>query len=154
MVAITLGVSLATEIDPLAPLPRFDAEEKESRLNEDDAPFPGDTSMLEDNVVEARNIQEWEDGDETSHDGPEQELVAPDVVHPLGEVFLGPGLHAEEAAAHINHLPGEEEGEPGQTDKGCRTGSENGLTLRLVIVVAMSLKISVSEAEHHKREGC
>ena len=49
-------VGLAAEIDPLAPLPSFDAEEEESRFNEDDTPFPSDTGVFEDDVIEARDI--------------------------------------------------------------------------------------------------
>lgn len=58
MVAIALGVvfGLATEIDPLAPLPSFDAAEEESRFNEDDTPFPGDAGMFEDDVVDDGDV--------------------------------------------------------------------------------------------------
>lgn len=75
-------------------------------------------------------------------------------MHPLGEVSLGTGLHAEETAAHINHLPGEEEGKPSQADKGRRTCSEYGATFFFELVVAMGAEVSISEAEHHQRESC
>ena len=70
-------------------------------------------------------------------------------MHPLGEVLLGAGLHAEEAATHINHLPGEEEGKPSQADKGRRAGSKDGFTFVFVLVVAVSSKVPIPEAEHH-----
>lgn len=109
---LLLGRTTA-EVDTLAPLPCLASTEEQSGLDKHDAPFPGDTGVSEDVVVDDGDVENWEDGDESSHDGPEQELVAPHVVHPLGEVFIGVGLHAEEAAAHVDHLPGEEQSEPG-----------------------------------------
>lgn len=84
-----------TEKDALTPLPSLDTGKEEDCFNEHDGPFPADTGMLEDHVVDNRDIEDREDGDEARHDGPEQKLVAPDIVHPLGEVLFGSGLHAE-----------------------------------------------------------
>jgi len=83
--------------------------------------------MLEDDVVDDRDVESREDSNEASHDGPEQELVAPDIVHPLGEVLRRLGLHAEERAAHVDHLPGEEESEPRQAHEGRGAGAEDSV---------------------------
>ena len=124
-----LSTRLATtEEDALAPLPGFNTKEEERSFYEDNAPFPTDTGVLEYHMVDDGNIEQGEDGDEASHDGPEEELVAPYVVHPLCEIFLGARLHAEEAAAHVHHFPGEEQGEPGEADEGGGTSAEDGLT--------------------------
>lgn len=52
--------------------------------------------MLEDDCIEYGNVQDREESDDAGHDGAKEELVAPDVVHPLGEIELRAGLHAEE----------------------------------------------------------
>lgn len=112
-----LGLSpraeLASEVDTLRPLPRLDTGKENGGLDEDDAPFPGDGGMLEDVPVDHGDVDDGEDGDPSGHDRPEEKLVAPDVVHPLGEVAGGFGLHAEERPPHVDHFPGEEEREPG-----------------------------------------
>ena len=59
-------------------------------------------------MVDDWDVKYREDEDEAEDDGGEQELVAPDVEHPLGEIAVGLGLHAEETAAGVDHLPGEE----------------------------------------------
>lgn len=105
--------------------------------------------MSEDTMVDHRDVEQREDSDEACHDGPEEELVAPDVVHPLCEVQLGARLHAEEAAAEIDHLPGQEEGEPGQTDEGRGSSSENGVALGGVVSVAVRAQVAVSKAIRH-----
>lgn len=98
--------------DPLSPLPGLYTQEEQQRANEDNPPFPADPLVLEDSMVNNRDVKDWENSNETKHDTPEQELVPPDVEHPLCEVFLAPRLHAEETAAHVYHLPGKEEREP------------------------------------------
>lgn len=44
--------SPAPEVHSLRPLPRLRAQEKERRFNEDNTPFPRDTGMFEDIVVD------------------------------------------------------------------------------------------------------
>lgn len=147
-----LTALMATEEDALAPLPGFDTEEEERSFDEDDTPFPADAGVLEHHVVDDGDIKQGEDGDETSHDGPEEELVAPYVVHPLGEIFRGTGLHAEETEAHVNHLPCEEESEPGEANESGGTGTEDGVAFFRVRSVAASAEIAVAETEHDERE--
>jgi len=65
--------------------------------------------MTEDIVVDNRNVEDGEDEDKANNDGGKEKLVAPDVNHPLGEVTVGLGLHAEKAATRVDRLPGEEE---------------------------------------------
>lgn len=108
-----LAPSTSTEEDALSPFPSLNAHEEKDSFDEDDAPFPRDAGMFEDDLVDDGDIQDREGRDEAGHDGPEEERVTPDIVHPLREVALGFGLHAEEGAAHVDHFPGEEEGEPG-----------------------------------------
>ena len=60
------------------------------------SPLPADTSVLEDNSIQCGNVKNREDGDESSNDSPEQELIPPNIVDPLREISLGAGLHAEE----------------------------------------------------------
>jgi len=150
---LELRPPLATEVDALGPLPGLDAAEEQGRLDEDDAPLPRDPGVLEHDVVDDRDVQDREDGDEAGDDRPEEELVAPGVVHPLREVPLGLGLHAEEGAAHVDHLPGEEEREPGETDEGRRARAEYQVTLRRVVSVAASTEVAVAKAPHHQGEG-
>lgn len=149
----------AAEVDPLRPLPRLDAEEEHNRFGQDDAPFPGDARVLEDDVVDHRDVQRWEDSDEAGDDGPEQELVAPDVDHPLRKVLLALRLHAEEGPPHVNHFPGEEEREPRQAGEAGRARTEDGVALLGVGVVAELAEVAVAEAvedqsERGKTQSC
>ena len=114
--------------------------------------------MLENTVVDNRDVDDRECKNETSHDTKEEELVAPDIMHPLGIAFLGVGLHVEEAAAQMHHLPGEEEGEPGHAGEGSGAGTENCVAVvRLVGIVVMCVtalgELAVAPSEHDEREG-
>lgn len=149
---------LATEVNPLAPLPTLNTKEEKHSFDQDHTPFPGDTAVLEDFVVDNRNVQDGEGEYETGHDSEEQELVAPDIVHPLREVALGVGLHLEEAAAEVHHLPGEEEREPGHACECCGTSAEDSVTsVRFVRVIVLSVatrgEVSIAPAEHDECEG-
>lgn len=52
--------------------------------------------MLKHNRIQHGYVKDRKHGNPPRHNRPEEELVSPDVVHPLREVFLGLGLHAEE----------------------------------------------------------
>lgn len=64
-------LGLAAVVDSLGPLPRFDTNEEENGFDEDDAPFPADTRVLEDNCVEHGDVDDREHGDKASHNSPE-----------------------------------------------------------------------------------
>lgn len=113
--------------------------------------------MLEHAVVDNRDVDDREGKNETSHDTKEEELVAPDIMHPLSKDFLRVGLHLEEAAAQVHHLPGEEEGEPGHAGKSSGAGAENcvavvGFVGVVVMCVAALGEIAVAPLEHDERE--
>ena len=141
------------EKDTLTPFPGLNTSKKEDCLDEHNGPFPADPSMLEDHVVDDRDIEDGENGDKSSHNRPEQELIAPDIVYPLGEVLLRLGLHAEERAAHVDHLPGEEKGKPSEADKGSGAGAEDGVTHVAVCIIAADTKVAVTKAEEDDGEG-
>lgn len=144
---------LSAEVDTLGELPGLDTAEEETGGDEDDGPLPGDALVLEDGVANDGDVLDGEEGDEAEHDGPEEELVAPDIVHPLGEVELGAGLHAEERSSLVNHLPGEEEGEPGETSKGGSTSLEDGLTAIAVVIVTVLTELTISEGIQTEDKG-
>lgn len=113
--------------------------------------------MFEDTVIDDRDVDNGEGENETSHDTEEEELVAPDIMHPLGVTFLRVGLHLEEAVAQVHHLPGKEEGEPGHAGEGSGTGTENCVAVvGLAGVVVMSVtalgEIAVAPSEHDEGE--
>lgn len=120
---------LATEVNTLAPFPALNAKEEKHCLDKDNSPLPRDTAVLENTVVDNRDVDNREGKNEAGHDTKEKELVAPDIMHPLGKDFLRVGLHLEEAAAQMHHLPGEEEGEPSHAGKGSGAGAEHCVTV-------------------------
>lgn len=142
-----------SEVDPLGPLPRLDAQEEKKGRDEDDAPFPADPGMFEDIMVDDRNIQGRKDGNETSDDGPEQEAITPDIVHPLGKILFAPWLHTEEAATHIDHFPGEEERKPSQTGEAGGASTKNRITSLGIAVIATRAQIAVTKPVKDKAEG-
>ncbi|KAI6760523.1 hypothetical protein HG530_009383 [Fusarium avenaceum] len=150
--AIRLG-SLTAEVDTLAELPSLNTGEEEEGGDKDNGPLPGDTLVLEDGVADNGDVLDGEEGDDTEHDGPEEELVAPDVVHPLSEVELGARLHAEERSSLVNHLPSEEKGEPGKAGKGGGTGLEDSLTALAVGVVTVLAELTVAKGVEAEDEG-
>lgn len=141
------------EKDPLHELIQLNPQKEQGRLDKHNPPLPRDRRMSKHLVVDNGDINKREDSDEAGHNGPEEELVPPDVVHPLCEVLLGFGLHAEEAAAHVDHFPREEESEPGQTDKGGGARAEDRIALRDVVAVAAAGEVAVAEREHDQGEG-
>ena len=75
------------------------------------------------------NVEGREYGNEAGDHSPEEERVPPHVVHPLGEVFFASRLHTEEAAARIDHFPGEKEGEPCKRHERGSASAEDGVAL-------------------------
>lgn len=115
--------------------------------------------MLENLGVDDGDIDDREDRDEASKDGPEQKRIAPGMPHPYCEWVLRLRLHAEERPAHMHHLPGEEEREPGKGDEGGGTSTENEFTGLAVCFVTAEAEISVTESpnddgECSETEGC
>lgn len=66
---------IAPKVYALAKLPKLDARKEHDSLHQDNPPFPRDWSVLEHNRIQARDVNDWEDGDEAGHNAPEQELV-------------------------------------------------------------------------------
>ncbi|KAI3478679.1 hypothetical protein L1887_59316 [Cichorium endivia] len=89
-------------------------------------PFPADAFVQEDDAVEAGNVENGEDAEEAADDADEEELVPPRVAEPL-VVPASVVAHVEEAAAHVDHLPGQNEREPGDDGKGRGTRTEDEL---------------------------
>lgn len=90
--------------------------------------------MLKDLSVEMRNVDEREGNEETSNDGPEEELVVVNSAED-GEWALPAWVHSEETAVEVLHLPrGNQEQE---ADSGERGGArpENKLAAALEVLV-------------------
>ena len=147
-----LLVVLPLEVLPLCELPGLDTEEEQNGSDEDDAPLPADALVLEDSVVDDGDVEHGEDRDETCHNGPEKELVAPHIDEPLCEVLLGAGLHSEERPPHVNHLPSKEEREPGKTREASSACAEHSITAGTVAIVAVQAKVSVTPSVEHECE--
>lgn len=143
------------EVHPLPPLPGLDAEEEQESSDEDDPPLPADARVLEHGVVDDGDVQRREQRHEAEQHGPEEEPVPPHVEHPLGEVLLAVGLHAEEGPPRVHQLPGQEEREPGQTREGGGAGAEHGVAARRVRVVAVLAQLAVAPRPgvHAQREA-
>lgn len=142
-----------TEEEAFPPFPGLDAAEEQEGLDDDDRPLPGDPGVLEDVVVDDGAVEDEEDGHVAEHDGVEEELVAPDVVHPLREVLLRLGLHAEEGAAEVDQLPGEEEREPCHRDECRGPRSEYRVASLGIRVITVFTHVAVAEAECNQGEG-
>lgn len=142
------------EKDALSLFLRFDASKEEHCFDEHDGLFLTNACMLKDNVVDDWDIKNREDGNKSSHDSPEQELVALYIVHPLGEVLLRLRLHAEERTAHVYHLLGKEKGKLGEVDKGGSARAKDSVAHFAVCIVAASAKVAVTEPKEDNREGC
>ena len=142
-----------SEVNPLGPLPRLDAQEEEKGRDKDNPPFPADPGMFEDIVVDDRDIQGRKDGNETRGDSPEQEAITPEIVHPLSKVSFAPWLHTEEAATHIDHLPGQEERKPSQTGETGSASTENRVTSFRIAGIAVLAQIAVTKSVEDKAEG-
>lgn len=109
--------------------------------------------MPENGVVDDRDVQDGENGDETEHDGEEQELVPPDIACPLGEVLVRSWLHHEERAAHVQHLPRKEQREPGKTGERGSTSAEDGVAGGVVGLVTAGAEVAITKAKHDQGEG-
>lgn len=146
---------LTAVVYSLGPLPCLDSQEKEESLNKDNAPFPANTCVLEDDCVQARNVDDGEHGDKACDDSPEQELVAPGVNDPLREVSLALRLHAKEGSAHVDHFPGQEERKPGQAGKGRGASAEDNPAIfgELIVAVVSDVGSAIAKTVKNKDEG-
>lgn len=154
MPAVGLGfLGLSPEVDMLGPLPYLAAEEDEERGDENDTPLPGDRRVFEDDRVDDGDVQKRENSDEAGDNGPEEELVAPDVEESLGKVLPGLGLHTEKGPAHVQHFSGKEKGKPGQGGEGRGAGAEDGVASVAIGVVAVFAEVAIAKLEHDKHES-
>lgn len=152
VVGVLLGAAAAVP-DALGPLPALGAGEEEDELDDHDGPLPGDALVLEHLVVDHGDVHGGEDGDEADHDGPEQEAVHPDVADPARQDGPARGPEVEEGPARVHHLPGQEQGEPGQAGKGGGSGAEHQLALGRVLGVTVVTEFSVAETVDDHDEG-
>lgn len=131
------------------PLPRFSAQSPNEDGNEDHAPFPTDTSVQEDNMIQAWNVQRREHDEEYTNDCEEQELVTPKMLRPHLEA-LG---HVEERPAEVDELPRKKEEDPGHGRVAGGSGAEDGIAFGGVLVVAVAAEVARVEAEDYNGEG-
>lgn len=81
-------MSSATEEHSLGPFPGLNTHEEKDSLNRHNTPFPGNRLVFEDHIIKHGDIKNREYGNPSDHDRPKKELVAPDIIHPLGKVFF------------------------------------------------------------------
>lgn len=74
-------------------------------------------------------------------------------MEPLSKVLLGSGLHHEERATHIDHLPRKEDREPSKTGESGGTSTEYSRAAVVEALVAPSAKVAITKTEHDDREG-
>lgn len=138
---------LSTEVDSLDPFPCFDTTKEQDALDEDYTPLPADPFVLENDTVDDWDVESGENRDKPSDNGPEKELVLPDIVHPLRQIPAALRLHAEERAAHANRLPRQKKGKPCQADERCSASAEYSVAFLAIAVVTFGAKIPVTEAK-------
>jgi hypothetical protein len=77
-----ISSSTSVEEYPLRELPGLNASEEEDRRDENNGPLPRDHLVLEDHMVDDRDVKGRKDGDEAEDDGPEEESVTANVIDP------------------------------------------------------------------------
>lgn len=95
------------------------------------------------------DVERREDNEEDSHNGPEQECVAPEVANPGFEA----ARHVKERAAEVDELPGEEQEDPSHGSVAGRTGAEDLVACKRVAVVTLLAEVAIVEAKDDDGEG-
>lgn len=76
-VVLAFGEPASAALDQF---PQFNTNDEDEDGAKGESPLPGDALVLEDLFIQTRNINSREDGNSTDNNGPEEELVLPDVV--------------------------------------------------------------------------
>lgn len=114
--------------------------------------------MFEDGVVDDRDVECWEDGNESSNNSLEEERVATTILPPLIEdvvpaMVLAFRFLSEETAAEVDHLPGQGQSKPREAYEGGGTGTENELASLTVRIVAIEAEVSIAESPDNENKG-
>mgnify|MGYP005989479713 CR=1 FL=1 len=133
-------------------LPGLNADYKDNSEADHEGPLPLDASVLEELVVENGDIDDREDGESAENDGPEQELVAVQILED-GKAAVIVGIEAKHGAAETLELPGRNENQPGEFGKCGSAGAEDGLARFRVVRVAVHAEVSVVGAVDDDDEG-
>lgn len=89
-------------------LPRLDGGDVDDDAAESDAPFPGDSAVLEHLLIDDWNVDNGEHDEQASDDGEEEEAVAPesrDNGESLWRAVRRVGIHVEEGAGKVLDFP-------------------------------------------------
>lgn len=116
--------------------------------------------MLEDLGVQVRYVDKREGHDETSNDGPEEELVVVDGAED-GEGAVPARVHGKQTAVEVLHLPGGDQEKEADSGKCGSAGPEDELATGAGVLVAASREIMETFAgatkgdkhEDHETDG-
>ncbi|KAI6773583.1 hypothetical protein HG531_000432 [Fusarium graminearum] len=135
----------------LGHLPELDTSNKHDGEANGQSPLPGDACVLEELVVQDRDVDNREDRQTAKDDGPEEEAVGVDILENRESAVII-GVEAENGAAQTLELPGRDEDEPSEFGKCSGTSFENGDTSFGVSLVALLAQVSTVSAVDDNNE--
>lgn len=149
---LDLGAPLSL-VDSLAPFPSLGSNQEEKNTSHRQTPLPSDWVVEEDLVIDNRNVDDWENSNETTNNGPEQELVVPKVDGGLLPPRVVSVLsHVEQGVGWVNTLPSKDKGTPCHGSERSRSASEDQVTAITVTVVTVTAQVSVTITENDNNE--
>ena len=141
---------------PFRGLPRLDAQHEDDQPAERQPPLPPDAPLLEHLGVQARDVHRRKHGDEADHDGPEEELVLPDVAEEgeraghEGAVLaaaVAERVEIKHAVAEVLELPGGDEDLPGELGEDGRAGAEDDVADVAAVAIAVDPEVPLAVAD-------
>jgi len=93
--------------------------------------------VFEDVGVQAGDVDGWKDGKSANDDGPEQELVLPDVMEEWELASRVAGIEGEHASSNALELPSRNQNQPGEFGEDCSSGAEDDVAGVVVAFVAV-----------------
>lgn len=133
-------------------LPHLNAGDINNETSKHNAPLPSDSAVLEDRVVDNRNINDWEGDEEASDNGPKQEAVVIDGVEDTEWPLKLLPIEIEERTAEMLDFPSGNQNKETQDGEDSGACSEDGLASIVVSRVAVGSEVTTTYTIHNYRE--
>lgn len=136
-------------------LPTLHHAQVDHNTSRDNAPFPANAHVLEDNFIDHGQIDQRECQHEARHSSPKEELVSPDGLENRQRAAVLLRVHVEQAAGEVLGLPrGDEQQEREDGVGGCAGAEDDVARVVVARVAAVAERVTGlrDAAEHDRRE--
>lgn len=133
-------------------LPHLNTGDIQEKTADHNAPLPSDSAVLENRVVNNRDINDWEGNEKASDNGPKQKAVVVDSVEDTEWPLKLLPIEIEERTAEMLDFPSGDQDKETQDGEDSGACSENGVASIVVSGVTIGSKVTTTHTVDNYRE--